>query len=152
MVRLLGCNSQSTDLVRFSCRPLSKWYIRSHVTCDTHPEPLLHRHGLRYLWSLWSAYLSHHSYCPVSSLHWYVQWTQFITEGHLTREHFTLGSGEAFNVGRFLEESSPYAWGATGIGLCLGFSVLGAGWCVFVRFIFWFQVLTSRKLYVGVSS
>ncbi|KAJ8521823.1 hypothetical protein ONZ45_g1536 [Pleurotus djamor] len=42
------------------------------------------------------------------------------------------GSGEAFNVGRFLEESSPYAWGATGIGLCLGFSVLGAGWGIFV--------------------
>ncbi|KAG5221581.1 ATP synthase C-domain-containing protein [Salix suchowensis] len=41
-------------------------------------------------------------------------------------------SGEAFNVGRFLEESSPYAWGATGIGLCLGLSVLGAGWGIFV--------------------
>lgn len=42
------------------------------------------------------------------------------------------GSGEAFNVGRFLEESSPYAWGATGIGLCTGLSVLGAGWGIFV--------------------
>ncbi|KAK7470874.1 V-type proton ATPase subunit c'' [Stygiomarasmius scandens] len=42
------------------------------------------------------------------------------------------GSGEAFNVGRFLEESSPYAWGATGIGLCMGLSVLGAGWGIFV--------------------
>jgi hypothetical protein len=42
----------------------------------------------------------------------------------------TLGSGEAFNVGRFLEESSPYAWASTGIGLCIGFSVLGAGWYI----------------------
>ncbi|KAF8160686.1 ATP synthase subunit C-domain-containing protein [Crassisporium funariophilum] len=43
-----------------------------------------------------------------------------------------VDSGEAFNVGRFLEESSPYAWGATGIGLCIGLSVLGAGWGIFV--------------------
>jgi len=42
------------------------------------------------------------------------------------------GSGEAFNVGRFLEESSPYAWAATGVGLCIGLSVLGAGWGIFV--------------------
>ncbi|KAF9010633.1 ATP synthase subunit C-domain-containing protein [Cyathus striatus] len=42
------------------------------------------------------------------------------------------GSGESFNVGRFLEESSPYAWAGTGIGLCIGLSVLGAGWGIFV--------------------
>jgi len=42
------------------------------------------------------------------------------------------GSGEAFNVGRFLEESSPYLWASTGIGFCIGFSVLGAGWGIFV--------------------
>jgi len=42
------------------------------------------------------------------------------------------GNGEAFNIGRFLEESSPYAWASTGIGLCIGLSVLGAGWGIFV--------------------
>ncbi|TFY69138.1 hypothetical protein EVG20_g3276 [Dentipellis fragilis] len=42
------------------------------------------------------------------------------------------GSGEAFNVGRFLEETSPYVWASVGIGLCIGFSVLGAGWGIFV--------------------
>ncbi|KAI0256358.1 ATP synthase subunit C-domain-containing protein [Lactifluus subvellereus] len=42
------------------------------------------------------------------------------------------GSGEAFNIGRFLEESSPYLWASTGIGFCIGFSVLGAGWGIFV--------------------
>jgi len=42
------------------------------------------------------------------------------------------GSGEAFNVGRFLEESSPYAWAATGVGLCIGLSVVGAGWGIFM--------------------
>ncbi|KZO95506.1 F1F0 ATP synthase subunit C [Calocera viscosa TUFC12733] len=42
------------------------------------------------------------------------------------------GSAESFNVGRFLEESSPYMWAMVGVGLCIGLSVLGAGWGIFV--------------------
>jgi len=42
------------------------------------------------------------------------------------------GSGETFNVARFLEEVNPYMWAMTGIGLCVGLSVLGAGWGIFV--------------------
>ncbi|RCI08463.1 hypothetical protein L249_8981 [Ophiocordyceps polyrhachis-furcata BCC 54312] len=44
------------------------------------------------------------------------------------------GSGEAFNVGAFLESVSPYAWADLGIALCIGLgifitgsSILGAG-------------------------
>lgn len=44
--------------------------------------------------------------------------------------HIATGQGEAFNVGSFLAQSSPYAWALTGIGLCIGLSVCGAAWRV----------------------
>lgn len=42
------------------------------------------------------------------------------------------GEGEVFNVGQFLESVSPYAWANIGIALCIGLSVAGAAWGIFL--------------------
>ncbi|GAA5841154.1 hypothetical protein JCM5353_008982 [Sporobolomyces roseus] len=51
-----------------------------------------------------------------------------LVAGYIT---FT-GSGTQFNPGSFLEQTSPYAWAMTGVGLNIGLSVAGAGWGIWI--------------------
>ncbi|KAJ1853508.1 H(+)-transporting V0 sector ATPase subunit c'' [Coemansia sp. RSA 486] len=42
------------------------------------------------------------------------------------------GRGERFNVGGYLLRLSPYMWGLYGISFCIGLSVIGAAWGIFI--------------------
>ncbi|OOF91608.1 hypothetical protein ASPCADRAFT_210960 [Aspergillus carbonarius ITEM 5010] len=42
------------------------------------------------------------------------------------------GEDEQFNVGYLLESVSPYAWANFGIAMCIGLSVVGASWGIFL--------------------
>ncbi|KAJ2905408.1 hypothetical protein MKZ38_005506 [Zalerion maritima] len=45
--------------------------------------------------------------------------------------NLVMGGGEVFDIGAIIESISPNWFASTGIGLCVGLSVLGAAWGIF---------------------
>lgn len=62
----------------------------------------------------------------------------------------TEGSGDQFAVGTFLEEVSPYVWANTGIGLCIGLSIIGAGWFVMNAYNVGVSLLQALRFWARV--
>ncbi|CAD6902596.1 unnamed protein product [Tilletia controversa] len=60
------------------------------------------------------------------------------------------GSGEAFNVGKFLEQTSPYAFAMLGISFCIGLSVMGAGWGIFLTGIIFCEVVAIYGVIMAI--